>query len=172
MVTMTCVSPPLRTLHLFQLDRHQARLQQPRRHQCKPSPCLLPHSNHQLGLSAPLTTPPRPWLQAPSLHCLTHLNRFRCHKRQSRQKNATASLAPSPNSSWPTPPELLLVPPRTAAQEAAATSAPPPTSPGPPTPPPWPEAYVSSADPDRIVCHKCCNRHYNYRWYSHCFMCN
>jgi hypothetical protein len=43
---------------------------------------------------------------------------------------------------------------------------------GPPTPPPWPEAYVFSTDPDRIVCHKCCNRHYNFRWYSHCFMCN
>jgi hypothetical protein len=35
-----------------------------------------------------------------------------------------------------------------------------------------PEAYVFSTDPDRIVCRKCCNRHYNFRWYSHCFMCN
>jgi hypothetical protein len=42
----------------------------------------------------------------------------------------------------------------------------------PPTPPPWPEAYVFSAGPDHIVCRKCCNCHYNYRWYSHCFMCN
>jgi hypothetical protein len=63
--------------------------------------------------------------------------------------SATASLAPSPQSSSLTP-----------------------VSTGPPTPPPWPEAYVFSTDPDRIVCRKCCNRHYNYRWYSHCFMCN
>ncbi len=63
--------------------------------------------------------------------------------------SATASPAPSPQSSSPTP-----------------------VSTGPPTPPPWSEAYVFSTDPDRIVCRKCCNRHYNYRWYSHCFMCN
>jgi hypothetical protein len=43
---------------------------------------------------------------------------------------------------------------------------------GPPPPPPWPEAYIFSTDPDRIVCRKCCKRHYNFRWYSHCFMCH
>jgi hypothetical protein len=57
--------------------------------------------------------------------------------------------APSPESSSPTPPEPP-TPPRTAVQ-AATTSAPPPTSLSPPTPPPWPEAYIFSTDPDRIV---------------------
>jgi hypothetical protein len=32
---------------------------------------------------------------------------------------------------------------------------------GPPSPPSWPESYVFSTDPDRIVCRKCCKRHYS-----------
>jgi hypothetical protein len=70
-----------------------------------------------------------------------------------------------------TPPSSCGSPPMQAPNTAdLALDAPPAT--GPPTPPPWPEADVFSADPDRIVCRKCCKRHYNYRWYSHCFMCN
>jgi hypothetical protein len=46
------------------------------------------------------------------------------------------------------------------------------TADGPPSPLPWPEPYVFSTDPDRIICRKCCKRHYNFRWYSHCFMCH
>jgi hypothetical protein len=39
-------------------------------------------------------------------------------------------------------------------------------------PPPWPEGYVFSTDPDRIICRYCCKRHYNYKWYSHCYLCH
>jgi hypothetical protein len=79
--------------------------------------------------------------------------------------------------SSPTP-ALLIVPAESPAGPPTPPPAPPTTPPpsrapaGPPPPPPWPEAYVFSTDPDRIVCRKCCNRHYNFRWYSHCFMCN
>jgi hypothetical protein len=55
-----------------------------------------------------------------------------------------------------------------------AESSPTPTSPTtsePPPPPPWPEGYVFSTDPDRIICRYCCKRHYNYKWYSHCYLC-
>jgi hypothetical protein len=79
---------------------------------------------------------------------------------------------PSPTCATPNHPSPSrgspLIPTRTSTD--LALDAPPAT--GPPTPPPWPEAYVFSADPDRIVCRKCCNRHYNYRWYNNCFMCN
>jgi hypothetical protein len=81
-------------------------------------------------------------------------------------------------SSPATTPALLLLPAAPPAGPPTPPPAPPTTPPpsrapaGPPPPPPWPEAYVFSTDPDRIVCRKCCNRHYNFRWYSHCFMCN
>jgi hypothetical protein len=77
---------------------------------------------------------------------------------------ATPTNICTPPSSRVSPP----TPPRTTAELTRDT----PPATGPPTPPPWPEAYVFSAEPDRIVCRKCCNRHYNYRWYSQCFMCN
>jgi hypothetical protein len=73
-----------------------------------------------------------------------------------------------------TPPPVALASP--SAPEAADECAEPVlctlTADGPPPPPPWPESYVFSDDPDRIVCRKCCNRHYNFRWYNHCFMCH
>jgi hypothetical protein len=78
--------------------------------------------------------------------------------------SATPAINNTPPSSRGSPP----TPTRTTAD--LSLGAPPAT--GPPTPPPWPEAYVFPADPDRIMCPKCCNRHYNYRWYSQCFMCN
>jgi hypothetical protein len=76
-------------------------------------------------------------------------------------------------SSAPEPPS----PPHAAVEATSATASPAPSpqtpaSTGPPTPPPWPPAYVFSTDPDRIVCRKCCNHHYNYRWYRHCCLCN
>ncbi len=80
----------------------------------------------------------------------------------------SASAAPVLITTPPSSP-VLPPPPATATEELAEKG--PPVS-GPPTPPPWLEAYVFSTNPDRIVCHKCCNRHYNFRWYSHCFMCN
>jgi hypothetical protein len=86
-------------------------------------------------------------------------------------KNATTSPALSPIFSPPTLPDPPASP-QIAAQEEEASSTPPPTSPKPPAAPPWPEAYVFSTDPDRIICRKCCKRHYNYKWYSHCFMCH
>jgi hypothetical protein len=99
------------------------------------------------------------------------------------QKAVQANFAPthlalSPTSSSMTSPDPP-TPQRTAAQEIAATPTPssltspvPLATAGPPTPPPWPEAYVFSSDLHRIVCRKCCNHHYNFRWYNHCFMCN
>jgi hypothetical protein len=85
---------------------------------------------------------------------------------------------PTPSLPSSPPPALLIVPAESPASPPTSPPAPPTTPPpsrapaGPPPPPPWPEAYVFSTDPDRIVCRKCCNRHYNFRWYSHCFMCN
>ncbi len=77
----------------------------------------------------------------------------------------------SSQPSSPTPAESPVGPP--SPPPVPPTTPPPSRAPaGPPPPPLWPEAYVFSTDPDRIVCRKCCNRHYNYRWYSHCFMCN
>ncbi len=67
----------------------------------------------------------------------------------------------------PSTPPTSCVPP---APVYLAQGEPPAT--GPTTPPPWPEAYIFSMDPDRIMCRKCCKRHYNFHWYSHCFMCN
>jgi hypothetical protein len=81
---------------------------------------------------------------------------------------------PSPSAApvvTTTPPSSPGPPPTPAPAAEEPADKGPPVS-GPPTPPPWPEAYVFSTDPDRIVCRKCCNRHYNFRWYSHCFMCN
>jgi hypothetical protein len=83
-----------------------------------------------------------------------------------------------PSPSLSAAPVLVITPPSSRVSPllpAPATGEPvgegPPAT-GPPTPPPWPEAYVFSTDPNRTVCHKCCNQHYNFRWYSHCFMCN
>ncbi len=92
----------------------------------------------------------------------------------------TFSPPSEPASSQPSSPTpvLQVVPAESSAGPPTPPSAPPTTPPplrvpaGPPPPPPWPEAYVFSTDPDRILCRKCCNRHYNFQWYSHCFMCN
>jgi hypothetical protein len=54
----------------------------------------------------------------------------------------------------------------------APSTIPAPATSNPPPPPPWPEGYVFSTDPDRIICRYCCKRHYNYKWYSHCFLCH
>jgi hypothetical protein len=96
--------------------------------------------------------------------------------------NSALTFSPpsEPTSSQPSMPTpvLQVVPAESSAGPPTPPPAPPTTPPpsrapaGPPPPPPWPEAYVFSTDPDRIVCRKCCNRHYNFRWYSHCFMCN
>ncbi len=80
-----------------------------------------------------------------------------------------------------TPPPTALAPqsasaPQSAPEAAKIEDAEPvqclATTDGPPPPPRWPEPYVFSTDPDRIICRKCCKRHYNFRWYSHCFMCH
>ncbi len=62
-------------------------------------------------------------------------------------------------------PSLLAPATAESAQEVSPAT-------GPPTPSPLPEAYVFSADPGHFECHKCCNCHNNFWWYSHCFMCN
>jgi hypothetical protein len=82
--------------------------------------------------------------------------------------------SPSSSPELPSPPHPVVEAISAIASPAPShqSSSPTPVSTGPPTPPPWPEAYVFSTDPDRIVCRKCCNRHYNFRWYIHCFMCN
>jgi hypothetical protein len=87
-----------------------------------------------------------------------------CATRDHPSPSAALVLITTPQSSHVSPP---LPAPATGelAEEGPLVS-------GPPTPPPWPEAYVFSTDPDRIVFRKCCNRHYNFRSYSHCFMCN
>jgi hypothetical protein len=80
---------------------------------------------------------------------------------------------PTPACSSPEQPSPIaaLVIPFTPPTPCVSPPTPLPAT-GPPTPPKWPEAYIFSTDPDRIVCRKCCKRHYNFRWYSHCFMCN
>jgi hypothetical protein len=82
---------------------------------------------------------------------------------------ASPQPAPSPPST-PTPPPAPASPPTSAA--TASTSTTTTDGPEPPPPPPWPEGYVFSDDPDRIICRKCCKRHYNYKWYRHCFLCH
>jgi hypothetical protein len=95
----------------------------------------------------------------------------------SKESDSDPACTPPSEPSSPSP-ALLIMPAASPADPPTPPSAPPTTPPpsrapaGPPPPPPWPEAYVFSTDPDRIVCRKCCNRHYNFRWYSHCFMCN
>jgi hypothetical protein len=63
---------------------------------------------------------------------------------------------PSPPSSPPTAP-----PPEEEPQRVPASL---------PPSPPWSEAI--STDPDRIICQKCCNRSYLFRWYTHGYMCH
>jgi hypothetical protein len=82
---------------------------------------------------------------------------------------ASPQPAPSPPST-PTIPPAPASPPNSAATASPSTST--PAGPEPPPPPPWPEGYVFSDDPDRIICRKCCKRHYNYKWYRHCFLCH
>jgi hypothetical protein len=95
----------------------------------------------------------------------------------SKESDSAPTFTPPSEPSSPMP-VLLIMPASPPAGPPTPPSAPPTTPPpsrapaGPPPPPPWPEAYVFSTDPDRIVYRKCCNRHYNFRWYSHCFMCN
>jgi hypothetical protein len=80
---------------------------------------------------------------------------------------------PTPACSSPEQPSPTAAPviPSTPPTPCVSPPPPPPAT-GLPTPPPWPEAYIFSTDPDRIVCRKYCKRHYNFHWYSHCFMCN
>ncbi len=79
--------------------------------------------------------------------------------------------APSTITSMPTTSEPTSLPPSAApkrsrtALTALATSEPP-------SPPLWLEGYVFLTDPDRIICRFCCKRHYNYKWYSHCYLCH
>jgi hypothetical protein len=173
-VTRNIVPPPLRSLHLSYPGRRHVRLLHPRRPLHLHSLCLIPHSDRHLHpriVGTPDHPSPAP---APSSVFSPATPREPASPPHAavEAKKAPDPLppAPSPEYTSPTPPEPP-TPPRNAVQ-AATTSALPPTSPGPPTPPPWPEAYIFSTDPDRIVCRKCCNRHYNFRWYSHCFMCN
>jgi hypothetical protein len=87
----------------------------------------------------------------------------------------TTPVPPSPTAAPAdllTPPPIAVSPPPDAVDEYAELVQCMVTTDGPPPPPPWTESYVFSDDPDRIVCRKCCNRHYNYRWYNHCFMCH
>jgi hypothetical protein len=95
-------------------------------------------------------------------------------------RSATAP-APSTISTTPTSPGPPSPPPSPAPGTSTLTSPAPapssapstaPTTSEPPPPPPWPEGYVFSTDPDRIICRFCCKRHYNYKWYSHCYLCH
>jgi hypothetical protein len=79
--------------------------------------------------------------------------------------------APSTNTSTPTTSGLASSPPPAAPERSSTASTAPATS-EPPPPPPWPEGYIFSTDPDRIICRYCCKRHYNYKWYSHCYLCH
>ncbi len=76
----TYVCPPLRTLHLLLFDCCRARQRRPRRPQCIPPPCLIPHSDHQHRIFAPPTTPLQPRLRALSRRRPLHLNRS--HRRK------------------------------------------------------------------------------------------
>jgi hypothetical protein len=99
--------------------------------------------------------------------------------------HSAPALAPSAISSPPTPtapaPSTTLAPTTTSGPSPAPPSAAPADS-SPtltlltisewPPPSPWPEGYVFSTDPDRIICRYCCKRHNNYKWYSHCYLCH
>ncbi len=70
---------------------------------------------------------------------------------------AAAPEAAAPEAAAPEAAAPEAAAPEAAAPEAAATEAVElaqclVTADGPPSPPPWPELYVFSTDPDRIVC--------------------
>jgi hypothetical protein len=122
------------------------------------------------SLSGLWPQPPTP-LPAPSqmlqtpCHCHPH---HRDHLRQHGPPRINPSPTPAPVI-LSTPPTPSVSPPAAATTDPAQCA---PSAVGLPIPPPWPESYVFSADPDHIVCHKCCKRHYNFWWYCHCFMCH
>jgi hypothetical protein len=124
-------------------------------HGSPPPPALLPHP--------PPITPPMSRTPPPLPPLEQGLTMPIC---------ATPEL-PSPTAAptdLSTPPPTALAP--QPASEIAGPAHCPATADRPPSLPPWPESYVFSTDPDRIVCRKCCQRHYNFRWYSRCFMCH
>jgi hypothetical protein len=108
---------------------------------------------------------------APQSH-LRRTRRPQCCRPQRRPRrfyrlNTTVSLPPPPPSP-PTSPPSTVQPVTLAEPPFREVLSPRPASP--PPPPPWSDAF--STNSDRIICRKCCNRSYVFRWYSHCYMCH
>jgi hypothetical protein len=118
------------------------------------------HASPPPQVLSPLSTPttsPMPWTPPP----LSPL------KQGPSTPFQTTPMPPSPTAvptGLFTPPPIALASP--SAPEAADEYAEPVlcmvTAYGPPPTPPWPESYVISDDPDRIVCRKGSKRHYNF----------
>ncbi len=108
-----------------------------------------------IQLASQTTSPPLR-LRAPSLR-----------RRPPPEPAPSTALAPSTTSGPPSAPPLAA-----PADSSHTPTSPTISEPQPPPPPPWPEGYVFSTDPDRIICRYCCKRHYNYKWYSQCYLCH
>ncbi len=132
--------------------------------------------HQEISLSCRLQSSPI-IIAAPLARCC-HCRHCRCHvTTMTNEANAVATSAPS--SAAPTLPAAPVIP-STSPTPCVLTPVPTthdlaqcaPSAVGLPTLPPWPKSYVFLADPDCIICRECCKRHYNFRWYSHCFMCH
>ncbi len=156
-----CPHGPSTRQILHQTPRHHQPNGQGRR-RCEAELLRDGGEEEMLFLSPLNTTPPSPGLRPQPLTPPPAPS-------STRQSPLPAQLSPAcatPDHPLPTttpviistlPSSHRLPPMPTPTTANLVLDAPPAT--GPPTPPPRPEAYVFSADPDRIECRKCCNRH-------------
>ncbi len=119
------------------------------------------------------TTPPLLRLRAPSPHRRPPPGLPSSPPLSALVISTTTStaLAPSTIYSPTTTSGPTSSPPSAGTAGSSPTWSAPATS-EPPPPPPWPEGYIFSTDPDNIICRYCCKRQYNYKWYSHCYLCH